>query len=184
LMVDVWGKQQATKILNSKRAVLLISWWGGYLHTVQGGYQRRGARRVRPEFFFCLSPTRNLRWPRSLQRFLIQADSPFMISRRAGPHFRGVTKVTCPRRGVSLEGKHLPHCYGLDGQSAQYNRPCSHDCLCSCGWLIAEQTRWLEISLSALHLRFALLLSRETAVAPIRPGITTFLRSSRAQAEL
>jgi hypothetical protein len=183
-MVDVWGKQQATKILNSKRAVLLISWWGGYLHTVQGGYQRWGARRVPPEFFFCLSPTRNLRWPRSLQRFLIQADSPFMISRRAGPHFRGVTKVTCPLRGVSLEGKHLPHCYGLDGQSAQYKGPCSHDCLCSCGWLIAEQTRWLEISLSALHLRFALLLSRERAVAPIRPGITTFLRSSRAQAEL
>jgi hypothetical protein len=32
LRVDVWGKQHSTKILNSKKAVLLISWWGGYLH--------------------------------------------------------------------------------------------------------------------------------------------------------
>jgi hypothetical protein len=32
LRVDVWEKQKPTKILNSKKAVLLISWWGGYLH--------------------------------------------------------------------------------------------------------------------------------------------------------
>ena len=32
LRVDVWGKQHSTKILSSKKALLLIIWWGGYLH--------------------------------------------------------------------------------------------------------------------------------------------------------
>ena len=128
---------------------------------VQAGYQRWGARRVAAEFFFSLSTTRNLRSPRSLQRFLIQAESPFVISRRAGPHFRGVTKVTGPCGAFHRRENIFHIAMRFDGQSAQYNGPCSHDCLCSFGWLIAEQTRWLEISLSALHLRFALLLSRK-----------------------
>src|SRR3954470_11124433 len=60
--------------------------------------------------------------------------------------------------------------------------PCSSKSLSSCGRLIAEQARWVEISLSAFHLQFALLLPRERAVAQRNQGSP--LCSSRLQRTL
>ena len=160
MRVDVWGKQHSTKILNTKKAVLLICWWGGYLHMCKPDTNAGGSAGRSGILLFSLNHSEP-----TLAAQLTAFPDPGRVSVRdlpasGAPLSRGY-EGNWPLRGISSEGKHLPHCYRFDGQSAQCNGPCSHACLCSCGWLIAEQTRWLEISLSALHLRFALLLSRK-----------------------